>query len=161
MRTDASARLQFSYLSVSYTIIPRLMRFSFKRFIYIIIAGLLLFGSGEAFTIDARKSSKARTSQTSKKRSSSSKKKSTSTKSKKKKKSSRNRKSSKRRTSRKKTTRRYSRPAPPPDPVMNDSLTLAINDALLKWLPENLNPGGLRVNAVKTDSLQRLTSEPQ
>lgn len=157
MRTDASARLQFSYLSVSYTIIPRLMRFSFKRFIYIIIAGLLLFGSGEAFTIDARKSSKARTSQTSKKRSSSSKKKSTSTKSKKKKKSSRNRKSSKRRTSRKKTTRRYSRPAPPPDPVMNDSLTLAINDALLKWLPENLNPGGLRVNAVKTDSLQRLT----
>ena len=40
---------------------------------------------------------------------------------------------------------------------MNDSLTLAINDALLKWLPENLNPGGLRVNAVKTDSLQRLT----
>ena len=59
MRTDASARLQFSYLSVSYTIIPGLMRFSFKRFIYIII-GLLLFGSGEAFTIDARKSSKAR-----------------------------------------------------------------------------------------------------
>lgn len=139
------------------------MRFSFKRFIYIILAAALSIGAADAFMAYAGESISAATSQSSKKKSSSKKKKASSSSKKKnkkkssKKKSSRNRKSSKRSSTRKKTTKRYSRPAPPPDPVMNDSLTLAVNDALLKWLPENLNPGGLRVNAVKTDSLQRLT----
>ncbi len=47
-------------------------------------------------------------------------------------------------------------PTPPPDPVLEDSLTLYINDEVIKWIPSNLNPGGLRVNSVIPDSLNRI-----
>ncbi len=40
----------------------------------------------------------------------------------------------------------------PPEVVSYDSLTLLVNDVIMRALPENVNPGGLRVNSVKTDS---------
>lgn len=39
----------------------------------------------------------------------------------------------------------------------NDSLTLAVNDMLLRWVPSDINPGGLRVNSAKPNrQTQRL-----
>ena len=140
------------------------MKFNIKRYIYLLISFVLLVGVGVT-TPDAmaRKSSKAKTSQTSKNKKRASKKKTSSkkTKSSKKRNSKKNskqsRKSSKSRYRSRAVSRRASRPAPPPDPVMSDSLTLAVDEALRQWIPSNLNPGGLRVNSVKTDSTQRLT----
>ncbi len=42
---------------------------------------------------------------------------------------------------------------PPAETPSNDSLTLTINERLLKLIPKSHNPGGLRVNSVKTDSV--------
>lgn len=44
---------------------------------------------------------------------------------------------------------RHSTPKPVPESIQNDSLTLAVNSAILRWIPEEHNPGGLRVNSVK------------
>lgn len=44
-----------------------------------------------------------------------------------------------------------------PEPAMNDSLTLSVNTAVLKWLPDNMNPGGLRVNSVKPEQRSKVT----
>lgn len=51
----------------------------------------------------------------------------------------------------KRTARQTAAPAAPKETPQNDSLTLAVNSALLKWVPSELNPGGLRVNSVKAD----------
>lgn len=40
---------------------------------------------------------------------------------------------------------------PPVETPQNDSLTLLVNDEIISWIPENVNPGGLRVNSVKPD----------
>ena len=37
----------------------------------------------------------------------------------------------------------------------SDDLTLTVNSGLLNWIPENMNPGGLRVNWVKPDNVTR------
>jgi hypothetical protein len=42
-------------------------------------------------------------------------------------------------------------PAQVPEVALNDSLTLAVNASVLKSIPSQLNPGGLRVNSVKPD----------
>ena len=42
---------------------------------------------------------------------------------------------------------------PPAETPSNDSLTLTINERLIKLIPKSHNPGGLRVNSVKTDSI--------
>lgn len=88
---------------------------------------------------------------------------SASAKSKSKKKSSRKKSSRKRSTSRKKSSRKKSSrkrttskrrsasSAPAAEQPSNDSLTLAINRAILDAIPQNQNPGGLRVNSVKPD----------
>ncbi|MDE5840860.1 MAG: hypothetical protein K2H49_08065, partial [Muribaculaceae bacterium] len=44
---------------------------------------------------------------------------------------------------------------PPAETPSNDSLTLSVNERLLKLIPKSHNPGGLRVNSVKTDTLNR------
>lgn len=49
-------------------------------------------------------------------------------------------------------------PAPPKEVPQNDSLTLRVNEALLKWIPENMNPGGLRVNSVRPDATGRIAN---
>ncbi|MDE7409606.1 MAG: xanthan lyase [Muribaculaceae bacterium] len=42
---------------------------------------------------------------------------------------------------------------PPAETPSNDSLTLSINERLIKLIPKSHNPGGLRVNSVKTDTI--------
>lgn len=42
---------------------------------------------------------------------------------------------------------------PPAETPSNDSLTLSINERLIKLIPKTHNPGGLRVNSVKTDTV--------
>ena len=44
---------------------------------------------------------------------------------------------------------------PPVETPSNDSLTLSVNERLLKLIPKSHNPGGLRVNSVKTDTINR------
>lgn len=53
------------------------------------------------------------------------------------------------------TSRSTAAPSAPKETAQNDSLTLAVNNALLKWIPSEQNPGGLRVNSVKTDNRSR------
>lgn len=76
-------------------------------------------------------------------------------KSKKKKKNRRSKKKrrSKSKSARRRNTTRKAAPAPVPETPQFDSLTLRINDAVLASIPEKMNPGGLRVNSVKPDSL--------
>ncbi|MDE6409164.1 MAG: hypothetical protein K2K81_02820, partial [Muribaculaceae bacterium] len=52
-------------------------------------------------------------------------------------------------------SKRTAAPEQPKETPQNDSLTLAVNNAVLKWVPSEHNPGGLRVNSVKTDSRSR------
>lgn len=111
---------------------------NFKKLAYCFLAASLLAGYADYSSIEAKRG-KARTSQTSKK--------------KKKKK----RKGHRGKTATIRHTKRYSRPAPPPDPVSYDSLTLLVNGRIMDWIPENMNPGGLRVNKVTTDSVGKIT----
>lgn len=108
---------------------------NFKKYLYIFLALIIAVSSFEAADAYAasKKRSKARTTQTSKKRKSS-------------------RKSSKKRSTTRKKRSAYTaqaKPAPKPETPSNDSLTLLVNDAILEWIPSNLNPGGLRVNSVR------------
>lgn len=75
------------------------------------------------------------------------------------KKTSRNKKSRKGRKSTKKATPKW-KPAKqqPPEQPLNDSLTLQVNTAVLRSIPERMNPGGLRVNSVKPDSLHKIVA---
>ncbi|MDE5812932.1 MAG: hypothetical protein K2H72_01470, partial [Muribaculaceae bacterium] len=69
------------------------------------------------------------------------------------------RKSSKSSRTRKKrstvSTPRATATIPPVETPSNDSLTLAVNEKLIKLIPKTHNPGGLRVNSVKADTLNR------
>lgn len=102
---------------------------------------LIALSGIEAAEIQAKSSSsKARTSKTAKKSTSRSKKKKRS-------KYSRNKKSAKK----SKKTKRVRTYTPPVETPSYDSLTLAVNTALIDAIPQNMNPGGLRVNSVKPD----------
>lgn len=117
----------------------------FRRFLYIIIAAVIvLAGFDSVESQAAKKRSKAKTTQTVSKKSKSSKKR-------------KSRKSTKRkkRTTRKKSRRVVKAQTPPPEQPSNDSLTLTVNQRLIDWIPSNLNPGGLRVNSVKPDKLSK------
>ncbi|MDE7418789.1 MAG: xanthan lyase [Muribaculaceae bacterium] len=62
------------------------------------------------------------------------------------------------RTRKKKTsvaTPRATATLPPVESPSNDSLTLTINERLIKLIPSSHNPGGLRVNKVKADTLNK------
>lgn len=91
----------------------------------------------------------------------------TNSKSSKGKKAANERKSSRRKSSSKNTrkdngVRRAPRvvktPAPPKEVASNDSLTLRVNQAVLSWIPKQLNPGGLRVNSVRPDATGRIAN---
>lgn len=148
------------------------MKFNLKKIGYLLLAAVMLIGVVDAGDAYARKSSKASTSQSSKSKKKSKKNKNKNSSSKKSKSSKgKNSRKKGKSSSRSKKSKRYSKSRrnytpkrrhvsqyrPAPDPVLNDSLTLAVNEAVLKWVPSNLNPGGLRVNAVRTDSLHRNT----
>ncbi|MCM1490864.1 MAG: xanthan lyase [Muribaculum sp.] len=64
-------------------------------------------------------------------------------------------KRTKKRTSKRKVTssKRATATVPPVETPSNDSLTLFVNENLIKLIPQSHNPGGLRVNSVKTDSI--------
>ena len=75
------------------------------------------------------------------------KKKSSASKSSTRKKTTTRKKSTKKKTSASKTAK----PAPK-EQILNDDLTLLVNEKILEWMPQNLNPGGLRVNGVITNA---------
>lgn len=121
-----------------------------RKYLYILIAIIVTVVSINTVDAYAASRSKSRTSQQSKSKSKSNKSSSSKSKrSKSKKKSSRNKKN---KTS-SRSVRRVQRVVTPPpvETASNDSLTLSVNDAVLRWIPSNLNPGGLRINSVKTD----------
>ena len=62
----------------------------------------------------------------------------------------------KKRTTRKKTTTKKAETKRPEEIPQNDSLTLHINSGILEWIPESMNPGGLRVNSVKPDKNSKI-----
>ncbi|MCM1366896.1 MAG: hypothetical protein NC201_06585, partial [Prevotella sp.] len=56
------------------------------------------------------------------------------------------------------TTKRFTNASDPaPEKSKNDSLTLAVNREILKEIPDNVNPGGLRVNSVTPNDRNRTT----
>ena len=127
----------------------------FKKFFYVLTALLIALASiGAVESYAVSKSGKAKTTATAKKKTTakkrSAKKKSTTKKSSKKKKTSKKRKTSKRRKKGRAIV--HKQYTPPVETPLNDSLTLFVNSEVLAWIPENLNPGGLRVNSVKPDS---------
>lgn len=107
-----------------------------RKYIYIILSLLIAVSAVEGVeAFGAKKRSKYRTSKTY---------------SKKNKRSYKSRSKKSRRTVTKAAT-----PAPPPEIVLEDSLTLMINQAVLDWIPSKLNPGGLRINSVRPDTVSK------
>lgn len=98
----------------------------------------------------AKKSSKKKSKKKSKK--GSNKKKGSSKMSSKKKKSS---SKSRKKKSRRSNAIRHKKYTPPVETAQNDSLTLLINSVLVESIPENVNPGGLRVNSVVPDKFRK------
>ncbi len=129
-----------------------------RKLLYLFLSIVITFAAFDAADSYAasRTKSKARTSQSSKGKSS--KKRSSKGKSSKsrsgKKKSSRYKKSGSRKSSgtrkKRRNVARTTYKETPRETPQNDSLTLAVNAGLLRQIPAHLNPGGLRVNSVKT-----------
>lgn len=131
-----------------------------KSFTYFFIALLIAISSVAVSESQAAKRSKgkAKTTQTTSRKSNSKKKKNTSN-SKKKRTSTKNRKkNTKKKSAKKSTSKRNVYTPPAPEQPSYDSLTLFINSAVLEWIPENMNPGGLRVNSVKPDSIRKIAN---
>lgn len=125
----------------------------FRRYIWFLIIAILssiaCVGT-DAYAASKKRSSKARTSQTSRgknrSRNASSSRKSKNRGKKKNSRRGKNNKSSR--------VRRQSVnvPQPPKEVPSNDSLTLLINSTVLNWIPSDQNPGGVRVNKVNPNS---------
>ncbi len=117
-----------------------------RRLLYIFLTIFTLaFLVTPVVTVTAR--SKARTSQSANRKSKRSKGKKRS--SKQNKNSKKNKNSSKKSKRKGSVSKSYS---PPKEIPSNDSLTLAVNASVIDKIPSDQNPGGLRVNSVKTDS---------
>ena len=71
------------------------------------------------------------------------------------KKSTKRKKSTNKKSTRKTSSINHQQYTPPVETPQNDSLTLFVNSEVISWLPETLNPGGLRINSVKTDRNSR------
>lgn len=132
------------------------MRFS-RNIIFVIITSLMLMvAMAVPVSIDAKKKAKAQTTQTTKSKKNKKNKKKFS---KGNKKSSRkkSRKKAKRKSGKKRvryTKRSYTKPV---EEISNDSLTSAVNKAVISWVPGNHNPGGLRVNKVTPNDATHTT----
>ena len=113
----------------------------FLRVVTLLILAVLAFGAVDNYA--ATKKTKAKTTAAAKKKNTGTAK----------------RKTNKKTTTRKKNTNRKTtkkaEPKKPEETPQNDSLTLLVNSGILAWIPENLNPGGLRVNSVKADKGSR------
>ena len=53
------------------------------------------------------------------------------------------------------TTPRATASMPPKETPSNDSLTVTVNERLIRIIPQSHNPGGLRINSIKTDTINR------
>lgn len=130
----------------------------FSKIFPVLLAFVMVVSASAVFTAEAApKRSKAKTTQTTSK---TNKKRSTGKKSRKKKKksgykgSSKAHKSKNTSSSRKRrasTARWTNHKEAPAETASSDSLTLRVNQAVIASVPQNLNPGGLRVNLVKPD----------
>lgn len=138
---------------------------SFRKWLSLVLSCLILASSFCIVSYATPRKAKAKTTQSSskKKRSTSKSKKTRTSSSKKKKKrvSTKGKKSysKKKRTGKKRTTKKkrsnaiyHKQYTPTVEQPQNDSLTLMMDAALINIIPENINPGGLRVNSVKPDS---------
>lgn len=126
----------------------------FRSILYILSAFIITLAGFAATDVQAAKKSKAKTSVAAKKKSTSNKKKNIGNKKKSKKVSAKRKKSvSKKRVKRNGIS--HKQYTPPVDLPLNDSLTLLVNSEVISWIPENLNPGGLRVNSVIPDNRTR------
>lgn len=126
-----------------------------RKIFNIFLALVIAFGVGyEPEIYAARKKTKSKTTQVINKKT-----KKSSTKKKTKKLTARNKARQKTGKSKKKSYRVSSKPikAQVAEVAQNDSLTLTVNSAVLKWIPDNLNPGGLRVNSVKPNDSKKST----
>lgn len=119
----------------------------FSHILLSFIISLACIGGIE--TYGAVKKNKSKTTATAKKRATG-KKKTTAKKSISKRKTTKKRKKSKKK--RAGNTITHKQYTPPVEVQLNDSLTLSVNSEVLAWVPESLDPGGLRVNSVKPDS---------
>lgn len=108
---------------------------SILTLVLILIAGCISVNESQAAT----KKSKAKTTATTKKKS---------TKNTKRKSNTRKKTTGKKVTKKKTSAAETKKPEEIPH---DDALTLRINSGILEWMPQNLNPGGLRVNLVKAD----------
>ena len=71
----------------------------------------------------------------------------------------RKKKTTPKKTTVKKTSKKTTaKPAQPVEQPSNDPLTLRVNNAVLAWIPEAMDPGGLRVNSVKPDATKRMAA---
>lgn len=137
----------------------------FKRLIYLLICVIIsaaAFGTADSYA--AKKKNKAKTTQSSKSSSRKSRSKKSGTSRSKKHKSSKKSKNKKNRgkksrysskTKKRRNAAKTTYKEAPKEIAQNDSLTLAVNSALLARIPAHLNPGGLRVNSVKADRSQK------
>lgn len=137
----------------------------FKRLIYLLICVIIsaaAFGTADSYA--AKKKNKAKTTQSSKSSSRKSRSKESGTSRSKKHKSSKKSKNKKNRgkksrysskTKKRRNAAKTTYKEAPKEIAQNDSLTLAVNSALLARIPAHLNPGGLRVNSVKADRSQK------
>ncbi|MCH5228761.1 MAG: xanthan lyase [Muribaculaceae bacterium] len=115
-----------------------------RKFLFVftaILITMLTFGVADNYA--ATKKTKAKTTATTKKKTTGSSKRKTTKKT-----------TRKKNTTKKKTTAKAETKKPEEIP-QNDSLTLRINSGILEWIPEAMNPGGLRVNSVKADKGSR------
>lgn len=130
-----------------------------KKLITLLLCLMISTAAFDATEAYARKSkSKAKTTQTSKSARGKSQGKSTSNSKGKKSKSSKTRKSvkGKKKSRPGRNAAKTTYKSEPKEVPQNDSLTLAVNKALIGMIPSHRNPGGLRVNSVKTDRQQRV-----
>ena len=131
----------------------------FLWFLAAIIIGIISIGP--VYSEAATKKTTKTTSTAKKKTTTTAKKKTTTSSAKKKTTGTAAKKTSSKTTARKKRTTRKKTPAKkvetkrPEEVPQNDSLTLLINSGILEWIPESMNPGGLRVNSVKPDKGSR------
>lgn len=124
------------------------LRIRISYILSILLISILSFGIFE--TTAATKKTKAKTTATTKKKTN------TSTKKKSSGSSAKRKTGTKKTTTRKKTnTKKKTTPKAetkkPEEVAHNDSLTLLINKGLINNIPDNLNPGGLRVNLVRPE----------
>ena len=126
-----------------------------NRFLIIILAVVIsILSCGVIENQAATKKTKAKTTSTAKKKTTSTttKKKTTTTA---KRKTSTTKKTTRKKTTTGKKTAPKTETKKPEELPQNDELTLLVNSGVLGWVPESLNPGGLRVNLVRADKGSR------